>query len=162
GLAASRAGVSAGASRAGVGADVRASLRVAAAGELRRGPVRGAAFADPGHERAAPAGAHPPARALLAGRTGPAVRPVQADGLADVRCANAGVSGPAITQTVIGSPGVYDPRRNAMKLTGGLRGWDRPAALAGLREAFGPSLVMENDVDAAALAERALGHGREV
>jgi predicted NBD/HSP70 family sugar kinase/predicted transcriptional regulator len=51
---------------------------------------------------------------------------------------------------------------NAMKLTGGLRGWDRPAALAGLREAFGSSLVMENDVDAAALAERALGHGREV
>ena len=47
-------------------------------------------------------------------------------------------------------------------LTGGLRGWDRPAALAGLREAFGSSLVMENDVDAAALAERALGHGREV
>src|SRR5260370_12321395 len=49
-----------------------------------------------------------------------------------------------------------------MKRTGGLRGWDRPAALAGLREAFGSSLVMENDVDAAALAERALGHGREV
>jgi predicted NBD/HSP70 family sugar kinase len=68
----------------------------------------------------------------------------------------------AITQTVIGSPGVYDPRRNAMNLTGAHRGWDRPSALAGLREAFGPSLVMENDVDAAALAERALGHGREV
>jgi predicted NBD/HSP70 family sugar kinase len=83
-------------------------------------------------------------------------------GLADLLCENAGVSRPAITQTVIGSPGVYDPRRNAMKLTGGLRGWDRPAALTGLREAFGPSLVMENDVDAAALAERALGHGREV
>jgi predicted NBD/HSP70 family sugar kinase len=83
-------------------------------------------------------------------------------GLADLLCAGVGVSRPAITQTVIGSPGVYDPRRNAMKLTGGLRGWDRPAALAGLREAFGPSLVMENDVDAAALAERALGHGREV
>ena len=63
---------------------------------------------------------------------------------------------------MIGSLGVYDPRRNAMKLTGGLRGCDRPAALAGLREAFGSSLVMENDVDAAALAERALGHGREV
>jgi predicted NBD/HSP70 family sugar kinase/predicted transcriptional regulator len=82
--------------------------------------------------------------------------------LADLLCANAGVTRSAVTQTVIGSPGVYDPRRNAMKLTGGLRGWDRPAALAGLREAFGPSLVMENDVDAAALAERALGHGREV
>jgi predicted NBD/HSP70 family sugar kinase len=78
-------------------------------------------------------------------------------GLADMLCESAGASRPAITQTVIGSPGVYDPRRNAMKFTGGLRGWDRPAALAGLREAFGPSLVMENDVDAAAL-----GHGRDV
>ena len=83
-------------------------------------------------------------------------------GVADILCDSVSVSRPAITQTVIGSPGVYDPRRNAMKLTGGLRGWDRPAALAGLREAFGPSRVMENDVDAAALAERALGHGREV
>jgi predicted NBD/HSP70 family sugar kinase len=83
-------------------------------------------------------------------------------GLADVLCEAARASRPAITQTVIGSPGVYDPRRNAMKFTGGLRGWDRPAALTGLREAFGPSLVMENDVDAAALAERALGHGRDV
>jgi predicted NBD/HSP70 family sugar kinase len=83
-------------------------------------------------------------------------------GLADMLCENVGVARASLTQTVIGSPGVYDPRRNAMKLTGGLRGWDRPAALAGLREAFGPSLVMENDVDAAALAERALGHGRDV
>ena len=82
--------------------------------------------------------------------------------LADALCASAGVDRPAVTQTVIGSPGVYDPRRNSMQLTGGLYGWDRPAALAGLREAFGPSLVMENDVDAAALAERALGHGRNV
>jgi predicted NBD/HSP70 family sugar kinase len=83
-------------------------------------------------------------------------------GLAGMLCEGAGVSRPAITQTVIGSPGVYDPRRNAMKFTGGLPGWDRPAALTGLRDAFGPLLVMENDVDAAALAERALGHGRDV
>jgi predicted NBD/HSP70 family sugar kinase len=82
--------------------------------------------------------------------------------LAEMLCQNASVPRSAITQTVIGSPGVYDPRRNSMKLTGVLRGWDRPAALAGLREAFGPALVMENDVDAAALAERALGRGRDV
>ncbi len=81
--------------------------------------------------------------------------------LAEMLCANAGVPRSAITQTVIGSPGVYDPRQNSMKLTGRLRGWDRPAALAGLRDAFGSSLVMENDVDAAALAERALGYGRD-
>jgi predicted NBD/HSP70 family sugar kinase len=82
--------------------------------------------------------------------------------LADMLCADAGVARTAITQTVIGSPGVYDPRRDAMKLSGHLPGWDRPAALAGLRAEFGPSLAMENDVDVSALAERALGHGRHV
>ena len=81
--------------------------------------------------------------------------------LADGLCAQAGLTRSGVTQTVIGSPGVYDPRRNAMALTGGLPGWDRPAALARLREAFGPSLAVENDVDAAALAERAQGCGRE-
>ena len=83
-------------------------------------------------------------------------------GLADSLCADAGVARSAITQTVIGSPGVYDPRRGAMALTGGLAGLlSRPAVLAGLREAFGADLVLENDVDAAALAEQARGHGRE-
>jgi predicted NBD/HSP70 family sugar kinase len=82
-------------------------------------------------------------------------------GLADGLCADAGISRSAITQAVIGSPGVYDPRRNAMALTGGLAGWERPEVLTRLREAFGDSLVLENDIDAAALAERAHGHGRE-
>jgi predicted NBD/HSP70 family sugar kinase len=81
--------------------------------------------------------------------------------LADELCVSAGLARPSITQTVIGSPGVYDPRHNSMALTGGLPGWDRPAVLDGLREAFGQSLVVENDVDAAALAERTHGHGRE-
>ena len=80
--------------------------------------------------------------------------------LADDLCARAGTSRQAVTQTVIGTPGVYDPKRNAIALTGGLAGWDRPAALAGLREAFGPSVALENDVDAAALAERTHGYGR--
>jgi predicted NBD/HSP70 family sugar kinase len=81
--------------------------------------------------------------------------------LADKLCADAGVARAGITQTVIGSPGVYDPRRGAMALTGGLSGLSRPAVLTGLREAFGDGLVIENDADAAALAERANGHGRE-
>jgi predicted NBD/HSP70 family sugar kinase len=81
--------------------------------------------------------------------------------LADTLCADAGVARDAITQTVIGSPGVYDPRRGAMALTGGLPGLSRPAILTGLRDAFGDGLVIENDVDAAALAERAHGHGSE-
>jgi len=81
--------------------------------------------------------------------------------LADGLCAEVGLTRPDVTQTVIGSPGVYDPTRNAMALTGGLAGWGRPAVLAGLRDTFGEQLVVENDVDAAALAEREHGHGRE-
>ena len=81
--------------------------------------------------------------------------------LADDLCARAGTCRQAVTQTVIGTPGVYDPQRNAIALTGGLAGWDRPAALAGLREAFGPTAALENDVDAAALAERTHGYGRD-
>lgn len=81
--------------------------------------------------------------------------------MAEGLCAEAGIAISDVTQTVIGSPGVYDPTRNAMALTGGLAGWGRPAVLAGLRETFGPDLVVENDVDAAALAEREHGHGRE-
>jgi len=82
-------------------------------------------------------------------------------GLADTLCAEAGVARSSVTQTVIGSPGVYDPRRKVMAMTGGLAGLSRPAALNSLREEFGEDLVVENDVDAAALAERAHGHGRE-
>jgi predicted NBD/HSP70 family sugar kinase len=81
--------------------------------------------------------------------------------LADELCASAGITRAEIIQTVVGSPGVYDPQRNLMALTGGLPGWDRPEAVAGLRAAFGPALAIENDVDAAALAERALGVGQE-
>jgi predicted NBD/HSP70 family sugar kinase len=82
-------------------------------------------------------------------------------GLADELCAQAGIQRSALTQTVIGSPGVYDPRRNTIELAGELAGWGRPAVLTELRDAFGEQLVVENDVDAAALAEREHGHGRE-
>jgi predicted NBD/HSP70 family sugar kinase len=82
--------------------------------------------------------------------------------LADGLCAEAGITRSSVTQTVIGSPGVYDPRHNAIALAGGLAGWGRPAVLAELRAAFGEQLVVENDVDAASLAEREHGQGRAV
>jgi predicted NBD/HSP70 family sugar kinase len=81
--------------------------------------------------------------------------------VADKLCARAGITRAEVTQTVVGSPGVYDPQRNLMALTGGLPDWDQPEAVAELRAAFGSGLAIENDVDAAALAERALGVGRE-
>jgi predicted NBD/HSP70 family sugar kinase len=82
--------------------------------------------------------------------------------LADEVCAAAGVARADVTQTAIGSPGVYDPRRDAIALAGGLVGWGKPSVLAELREAFGQQLAVENDVDAATLAEGEHGHGRDV
>lgn len=83
-------------------------------------------------------------------------------GLADALCASAGLTRAALTQVVIGSPGIYDPRRDAIAFTGSLSGWAQPGVLAQLRGEFGPELVVENDVDAAALAERAHGAGRDL
>ena len=76
--------------------------------------------------------------------------------------AEAGLRAGDISQAVLGSPGVYDPRRDALALAGALPGWDQPGVLDELRRTFGDSLMIENDADAAALAERAHGHGREV
>ena len=81
--------------------------------------------------------------------------------LADELCSEAGITRSAVTQTVIGSPGVYDPRHNSIALAGELAGWGKPAVLDELRAAFGQQLLVENDVDAATLAEREHGHGRQ-
>lgn len=81
--------------------------------------------------------------------------------LARSLCESAGVTMSQITQVVIGSPGRYNPDSDSIVLPGLLRSWARPAVLTHLREAFGPGLIIENDVDAAALAERAHGHGRD-
>jgi predicted NBD/HSP70 family sugar kinase len=82
--------------------------------------------------------------------------------LADELLQDAGITLDSVTQTVLGSPGVHDAGRDRIALAGGLPGWEKPAVLAELRAAFGPSLMIENDIDAAALAERAHGHGQNV
>ncbi len=82
--------------------------------------------------------------------------------LADRLLAEAGLAMADVTQTVLGSPGVHDARRDQIALAGGLPGWQQPSVLVELRRAFGRTLMIENDVDAAALAERAHGHGRDV
>lgn len=76
--------------------------------------------------------------------------------------AEVGATASEVTQTVIGAPGVYDPRRDALMLTGQLRGWESPDVLTALRDEFGDTLMIENDVDAAAIAEGAHGVGRDV
>jgi predicted NBD/HSP70 family sugar kinase len=89
-------------------------------------------------------------------------RVVQLRQLAKGLCADAGIDLADVTQTVLGSPGVYDPKRDALRLAGALPQWDEPSVLAALRSTLGPSLRLENDVNAAALAEQAHGHGRGV
>jgi predicted NBD/HSP70 family sugar kinase len=81
--------------------------------------------------------------------------------LADRVSTAAGITRAQVTQTVIGSPGVYDPRLGSIALPGGIAGWGKPEVIGALHEAFGSRLVVENDVDAATLAEREYGHGRE-
>lgn len=83
-------------------------------------------------------------------------------GLAAKLRAEAGISLAQLTQTVLGTPGVYDPQRDTLTLTGSQPDWEEPERLARLRSTFGASLMIENDVDAAAMAEREYGHGRDV
>lgn len=82
--------------------------------------------------------------------------------LAKRLCADARIDLADVTQTVLGTPGVHDPQRDALRLAGALPQWDEPSVLAELRSALGSSLRLENDVNAAALAEQAHGHGRGV
>lgn len=82
--------------------------------------------------------------------------------LGDGLTASAGLTRAKVTQTVIGSPGVYDPERGALTMARNLPGWEQPIVLTELRRLFGRTVVIENDVDVAALAERDHGHGRGI
>ena len=70
--------------------------------------------------------------------------------------------GGALLQTVVGSPGVMGSNGRALQLAANLPGWERPAVLRDLRRMFGARTRIENDVDAAAVAEQVHGHGRDV
>jgi predicted NBD/HSP70 family sugar kinase len=122
---------------------------------------------DVGHEflRGAVADLAGTVRSRLSVRTKAMGAMARVQGLADLATkllGEAGISASQLAQTVLGSPGVYDPKREALTLTGRISGWDSPAVLAALRDEFGAELMIENDVDAAALAEREHGHGRDV
>jgi predicted NBD/HSP70 family sugar kinase len=104
-------------------------------------------------------------RSRLSVRTKAANAPARVQELADLATTllgDAGIAASQLTQTVIGSPGVYDPKLDTLTLTGRLSGWDSPTVLDALRDEFGSTLMIENDVDAAALAEQVHGHGRDV
>jgi predicted NBD/HSP70 family sugar kinase len=71
-------------------------------------------------------------------------------------CANAGISSENLSAVVIGSPGVLDPRTGAPRLAVNLPTWQE-GVLDGLREVLHTPVLIENDVNLAAMAERAGG-----
>jgi predicted NBD/HSP70 family sugar kinase len=63
---------------------------------------------------------------------------------------------------VVGTPGVLRPGAAHLSLAPMLSGWERPAVLQALRERLAEPLVVENDVNLAAIGEMARGAGRGV
>jgi len=71
-------------------------------------------------------------------------------------CESAGIDFSALSAVVIGSPGVLDPRTGAPRLAVNLPTWHE-GVLDALREVLHTPVVIENDVNLAAMAERADG-----
>ena len=71
-------------------------------------------------------------------------------------CGAAGISPEALRAFVIGTPGVLDPRTGDPRLAVNLPAWHE-GVLAALRSDLGRPVTIENDVNLAAMAERAVG-----
>src|ERR1700739_4161123 len=71
-------------------------------------------------------------------------------------CASAGVDLARLSALVIGSPGVVDPQTGDPRLAVNLPAWHE-GALDALRDVLHKPVVIENDVNLAAMAERAAG-----
>ncbi len=71
-------------------------------------------------------------------------------------CASAGVSPDALHAFVIGTPGVMDPATGDPRLAVNLPAWHE-GVLDALRAELGRPVTIENDVNLAAMAERAVG-----
>jgi predicted NBD/HSP70 family sugar kinase len=77
-------------------------------------------------------------------------------GAVERACASAGVEVGRLSALVIGSPGVVDPQTGDPRLAVNLPAWHE-GALAALRSVLHKPVVIENDVNLAAMAERAVG-----
>ena len=77
-------------------------------------------------------------------------------GVIERACASAGVDVARLSALVIGSPGVVDPRTGDPQLAVNLPTWHE-GALDALRGVLHKPVVIENDVNLAAMAERAVG-----
>jgi predicted NBD/HSP70 family sugar kinase len=74
----------------------------------------------------------------------------------------AGLRWEDVVHTVLASPGVLDRHAGRLDLASNLPGWGRAGLLAELQEALGDDLVVENDINLAAIGERTFGQGRNI
>jgi predicted NBD/HSP70 family sugar kinase len=77
-------------------------------------------------------------------------------GAADRACRKAGVPVSALSSLVVGSPGVVNPSTGDPWLAAPVRAWDQ-GVVAALRGALRDRVVIENEVNLAAMAERSYG-----
>src|SRR6201995_2127808 len=92
---------------------------------------------------------------------GGAANPVElVRGAVDRACRTAGVEMSRLSALVIGSPGVVNPQTGAPHLAIHRPGWHE-GVLDSLRVALPRPVIIENDVNLAALAERSVGAARE-
>ena len=74
----------------------------------------------------------------------------------------AGIAWSDVVTTVVGSPGVFDEETDRFRFVPNLSGWERRGLLGELRHALGSGLVIENDINLAAVGEQTFGAGRGV
>lgn len=74
----------------------------------------------------------------------------------------AGVEWAEVTHAAVGSPGVFDPVHGYVAMAPNLPGWGRHGLVEAVRDQLGTNVTFENDVNLAALAERAHGLGRNL
>ena len=82
-------------------------------------------------------------------------------GTVERACASAGLEVSRLSALVIGSPGVVDPRTGDPRLAVNLPAWHE-GALDALKSVWHKPVIIENDVNLAAMAERAVGAAQGV
>jgi predicted NBD/HSP70 family sugar kinase len=75
---------------------------------------------------------------------------------------DAGIRWRQVTVATVGSPGVFHPEIGQVALAHSLPGWGRQGLVEAVRRELGTNVLLENDVNLAALGEQWHGLGRDV
>ncbi|SDY12964.1 Sugar kinase of the NBD/HSP70 family, may contain an N-terminal HTH domain [Amycolatopsis xylanica] len=82
--------------------------------------------------------------------------------IVEAATAQVGLKVGELRQVVLGTPGALDPRTGRLGYAPHLPGWDLPELDGALTTALGTRVVVENDVNLAALAEMRAGQAKDV